>query len=304
MTDYLLRHLQVLVTTLGQLFHHPGATLMTALAIGITLALPSLLYLFTINVERASDGFTAGAPVSLFLEQEATPVQGEALTQQLAQRDGIARARFISAEQALADFKRRSGLQEALELLQNNPLPHTIVLYLEPTWQQSDALTRLLAQLAAEPLVEVAQSDVQWLTRLRALLSLVQRGVVMLAVLLAVAVVVIVSNTIRLAILNRREEIEIIKLIGGTDRFVRRPFLYSGLLQGLLGALVALILIGSCIALLRGPIGGLARLYDSEFEVIGLGAADALWVLLLGAALGWVASRWSVARYLSRLEPR
>lgn len=303
MTAYLTRHLQVLLATFGQMARSPGATLMTIAAIGITLALPTLLYLATVNLDRASAGFNRGAPVTLFLRQDLEPDSARELARKLGQQAGVEDSSFIDADEALAEFKLRSGLGAAVEMLGQNPLPHSVVLYLTADLPAA-AAAQLLRDMEAHPDVALAQSDLQWLRRLQAIISLVQRGAVLLAILLAVAVVVIISNTVRLAIVNRRDEIVIIKLIGGTDGFVRRPFLYSGFLQGLFGALVAWILIAGCLQLLGVPVAELSRLYGTEFRLTGLSASDALVVLLSGGLLGWLASRWAVGRHLSQIEPQ
>ncbi len=303
MTAYLTRHLQVLLASIGQMARNPGATVMTAAAIGVTLALPTLLYLITDNLERASAGFDKGAPVTLFLRKDLDKAGAQALARRLAQRPEVTASRFIDADAALAEFKQRSGLAAALDMLEGNPLPHSVVLDLSAD-EHTDFASRMLEELEADPDVSLAQSDLQWMRRLRAIVSLAQRGALLLAILLAVAVVVIISNTIRLAIVNRRDEIVIIKLIGGTDAFVRRPFLYSGFLQGLVGAVVAWVLIAGCLYLLGGPVDELSRLYGTEFRLVGLPLRDALLVLLCGGLLGWVASRWAVGRHLSRIEPR
>lgn len=303
MTAYLTRHLQVLLATFGQMARSPGATLMTVAAIGITLALPALLYLATVNLDRASAGLNRGAPVTLFLRQDLEAGRALELAGKLAQHPGVEQSSFIDADEALTEFKSRSGLGAAVEMLGENPLPHSVVLYLSADLT-AEAAADLLREMEADPDVALAQSDLQWMRRLRAILSLVQRGAVLLAVLLAVAVVVIISNTVRLAIVNRREEIVIIKLIGGTDGFVRRPFLYSGFLQGLLGAVVGWALIAGCLQLLGVPVAELSRLYGSEFQLTGLSVSEALAVLLGGGLLGWLASRWAVGRHLSQVEPQ
>ena len=161
----------------------------------------------------------------------------------------------------------------------------------------------VLALLLILPGVAQAQFDLEWVRRLDAILRLAQRGVLILALLLGIAVLLVVGNTIRLAILSRRAEIEVIKLIGGTDAFIRRPFLYAGLFQGLFGGLLAWILVAASLALLAGPVRDLAGLYGSGFELAGLGLRAGAILLLGGAFLGWTGSRLAVGRHLRAIEP-
>lgn len=303
MKNYLLRHVQVFFFSLGQLAKTPIATLMTLAVIGITLALPAGLYVLFDNLQRASHGWDSGAQISLFLKLDTTERNATALQDKIRALPGVAAVQYISREQALIEFKRLSGFGEALDVLDNNPLPPVIVVTPAPSMNTPDLIQTLVQTLARQPGVDLAQLDLEWIKRLHAMLTLAQRGVLILAGLLALAVLLIIGNTIRLAILNRRTEIEVIKLIGGTDAFIRRPFLYSGLLQGLLGALAAWLLVGGSLLLLSGPAEELAGLYGSHFELGGLGLVNGLWLLLGGTALGWLGSRLAVSRHLHAIEP-
>jgi cell division transport system permease protein len=271
--------------------------------IGITLALPGLLYLLVTNAERVSSEWHGGAHVSLFLRGTVDSDQAQTLAAHLEKRTDVNRVRVISSEQALSEFKELSGFGEALDALSSNPLPSLLMVIPEPRYEQPEALARMVLELQSLPAVELAQLDMEWLQRFNVILKLTRRALIVLSVLLALAVLLIVSNTIRLAIVNRRDEIEIIQLIGGTDRFIRRPFLYSGMLQGFLGAGVAIVLIALCLHLLRPPIQVLAGLYGSGFRVAGLSIFESLTVLAIGMGLGWLASRWSVGRHLDHIQP-
>lgn len=301
MKEYLTRHAQVFVSAVGQLARNPGSTLLSTAAIGVTLALPSLLFLAVDNLQRASGHWDSRAPVSVFLNKAVPAQKVDDLAAELGRLQDVVRVKTVSADQALEEFRAESGLGAAMGALDGNPLPATIVLYLRP--EAAARAGQLAESLTQREEVDFAQSDVAWLERLVALLRLAQRGVLVLTALLGFAVVVIISNTLRLAIVSRREEIEIMKLVGGSDRFVRRPFLYSGCLQGILGAVFALVVITACLHLLRGPIGELSRLYGVDLGLTGLRVDEAALVVLAGAALGWLASRWSVGRHLARIEP-
>ncbi len=303
MSAYVLRQLQVLVSSLGEFARTPWATILTVGVIGITLALPTLLYILVTNAEQVTSGWHGNAQISLFLNSDTDTERTGAVVARIRDHDKVDQARVITAEQALLEFKQLSGFGRALDMLPDNPLPTSIVVIPHKDAVTPAELQKLVDELTKLPGIDAAQLDMEWVQRFRVILSLASRTIVVLSVLLALAVTFIISNTIRLAVLGRREEIEIIKLIGGTDRFIRRPFLYSGTLQGLLGAIAAVILIVLIVQLLNGPVTVLAKLYDSGFRLIGLTAPEMLGVCAIGGGLGWLASRWSVGRHLAEIQP-
>lgn len=276
---------------------------MTVLAIGITLALPTLLYLLVENVENISRNWQGRAQISIFLKLDTTIESARDLQQDLFERPEIESSRLITAQQALDEFKNQSGFGAALDILSDNPLPASILLHLKRDHDHPDVIEKLVEETQANPEVDLAQWDMAWIKRLHVILKLVQRAVLMLAVLLVLAVVIIISNTIRLAIMNRRDEIEIMKLIGATGSFIRRPFLYGGVLQGLLGALCAGAIVSACIGLLENPVGELVMLYHGDFSTSGLNLRAFITLLLAGSGLGWLAARAAVGRYLEQIEP-
>ena len=304
MTSYLLRHLQVFFYTLGQLARAPIASLMTIAVIAITLALPTGLYLLIENVQRMSTGLDGGAKISLFLKADVDDAAAAQLSERIRQTLEVATVEYISPKQALAEFKRLSGFGETLDTLTHNPLPPVLIVQPSVTLDTPQKLDDLVNRLRANVEVGLAQLDLQWVKRLHGLLQIARRGVWLLSVSLALAVVLIIGNTIRLAVLSRREEIEVIKLVGGTNAFIRRPFLYTGLLQGAAGALAAWALVSLCLSLLAGPIGAVADLYASNFRAEGLGSYGIAILVGVGALLGWVGSRIAVGRHLGNLEPR
>ncbi len=303
MKTYLLRHLQVLFYSLGQLARAPFASLVAVAMIGISLALPAGLYVLLENVQRVSGAWDDAAQLSVFLKRDIGERTAQALAQKIRARPEIASVQYISREAALAEFKRLSGFGAALNALDSNPLP--AVLAIRPATAHGDAATldRLGKDLQAMREVELVQLDLDWIKRLNAIIELARRGVWLLAAVLALALTLIVGNTIRLAVLGHRTEIEIIKLVGGTDAFIRRPFLYSGLLQGLGGAFCAWALLALVLALLAAPVHDLAALYGSRFELRGLDGQAGLVLLGLGALLGWLGSRLAVGRHLRAIEP-
>ena len=216
----------------------------------------------------------------------------------------VGAVRFISKQDALREFKQNAGFSEAMQALEENPLPHVIVIQPSMSHTSKLAMQTLLARLQGMPHVDVAQLDEEWIMRLYSIMDFIKRGVWLLAAMLALAVLLVVGNTIRLAIQNRRDEIVIVKLIGGTDAFIRRPFLYTGFWYGLFGALIAFILLSIALFMLNEPIARLAQLYHSDAVLASLDARTALSLfggaILLGLAGSWLA----VGRHLRDIEPR
>ncbi|MCW9088720.1 MAG: permease-like cell division protein FtsX [Gammaproteobacteria bacterium] len=301
--NYLLRHAQTLIYALGQLSRRPFATLMTVAVIGIALAMPAGLHVMLKNVQSVLSGWDSAAQISLFLQKDATESSALALATQLEQRSEIASVDYISAEQAMSEFQRLSGFGDALKALEENPLPAVLVIHPALQQQGPEQLQRLVEELRGEAKVDLAQLDMQWVKRLYGLMDIGRRGVWVLASLLALAVLLVVGNTIRLAIQNRRDEIVITKLIGGTDAFIRRPFLYTGFWYGLLGGVIAFVMVEASLWVLAGPVNNLAGLYNSSFHLAGvdLGTAGAL--LLGGLSLGLCGSWLAVGRHLREIEP-
>ena len=303
MPRYLERHLQALIGSLGQLWRQRVNTLLTALVIGVSLALPASLLLGLATLQQATAGWDGDARLTAYLKTNLPDADAAELAGKLRRElDGEARVTLIDRAQALAEFERSSGLGEALALLGDNPLPAALVL--TPAGRADEAqLTRLAERLRALPQVDDVQADLDWVRRLNALLELGRRTVWVFAALLGTGVVLVTGNTIRLAIFNRRAEIEITKLIGGTDAFIRRPFLYWGLLQGLAGGIVAMLLLLGVHIALAGPVRTLAGLYGSPLTLTTPGFLGSVGVLLLGGGLGLAGAALAVGRHLREIEP-
>jgi cell division transport system permease protein len=300
---YLAQHAQAFFESAGRLIRHPVASLMTVAVIAISLALPAGFYVLIDNLARVSRGWEGGSQISLFLKRDVTGKAAEKFADRVRRLPQVTRVDYISPEAALAEFKRSSGFGSALDALDRNPLPPVLVVHPRVD-VPADGLEALVRELGRYPEVELAQLDLEWVRRLHALLMIAERGVWLLAALLAAGVVLIIGNTIRLAVLNRKDEIEIIKLVGGTDAFIRRPFLHAGVQQGLAGALLAWGLVAITLALLAGPVRDLASLYGSDFRAEGLDASAVGLLLGAGALLGWLGSRLAVGRHLKAIEPR
>jgi cell division transport system permease protein len=293
---------RVFFATLGRLLRQPVATLLTASVIGITLALPAALHVLAQNVSAISYSWEGTLQASLFLKDEVSAERGRELAQALQGKPGVLRASYISREQSLVEFRELSGFGDALDLLADNPLPAVIVVTPQRDLAQHQ-VGRLVDELSRLREVEVAKLDQKWLERLYAILAIVQRTVLIIAALLALAVIVTVGNTIRLDIENRRDEIIVMKLIGAPNAFIRRPFLYTGLWYGLFGGLIAWLLVDVALQALAGPARHLAGLYESSFQLAGLSWESGLLMLGAGVLLGALGSGWTVGRHLSRYEP-
>ena len=274
---------------------------MTWLVIGIALALPAILYVMLLNASMISGDWGGKPRVSLYLEQEVTLTAARALTTELANMAGVESASFISSEEALKSFQHRSGFGDVLGTLERNPLPHVIELV--PAGNDTVVLAGMIASFEENPAIERASVDLEWLERLFALLRFAERLVMALGAVLGLGVMLIMGNTIRLAIENRRKEIEVVKLVGGTDGFVRRPFLYLGFWYGLGGAVIAFVLLQLSLGILSGPVEALAPSYRDEFALQGLGVAGNLLLLAGGAALGVMGAVVAVSRHLTAIEP-
>lgn len=300
---WLMRNLQVLFSSLGRLWQRPLGSLMSILVIAIAMALPTGLYVVVHNLERLAQGWEGAASATLFLEQGLKAGQVEALLKRLRQEPGISAIQHLDPDQALAEFRQYSGLGEAVSQLQENPLPHVVLVRTADPHIPVEAFSSLLERMKALPEVETATADLQWMRRFQAIVRILQRGAQLLSVLLAMAVVLVIGNTIRLEIQNRRQEIRIVKLVGGSNAFIRRPFLYEGFWYGLLGSLTALLLVAASWLLLRDPVDRLSQLYGSGFALEGIALQTAGMVLLLGCLLG-VAGAWiAVHQQLGEIEP-
>ena len=300
---YFKGHFQALFLSLGRVSRNPLSSLMTIAVIGIALALPAGLHVALKNVQSVSAGWEEAVQISLFLNQGVEVAEATRVVEKISAMPSIEEVIHVTPQQALGEFRQYSGFGEAIEVLEENPLPN--VLLVRPTKEASEPLMvePLLHELRNLPSVEMAQLDMEWLKRLYAIMAIGERGVLVLAVLLALAVLLIVGNTIRLAIQNRRDEIEVQKLIGATDAFIQRPFLYSGLWHGLLGAVMAWLLVTLSLWLLRGPVQQLSLLYNSNFSLGSLEAVGILVVLVVGGLLGLLGAWLAVGRHLRDIEP-
>jgi len=303
MGAWFTRHMQTLVGALGRLSQHKLATLLTTLVIGIALALPACLHLLIANAQIATNNFDRAVDLSVFFKRPTAVEAVDRVAERLKQRRDVASIEIITAEEALKEFRRESGFGAALDALTDNPLPHALIVHPKGDYATAVHLEELAKDIRALPSVELVQLDTAWVNRLQAILEAIRRAIVLAAGLLALGVMAVVGNTIRLDIQNRRQEIEVTKLVGGSNAFVRRPFLYTGVWYGIGGALIAWLLTGIVVAVLREPVGKIAGLYGSGFQIQGLGLDPTLILLGAGIVLGWLGSFIAASRHLREIEP-
>jgi cell division transport system permease protein len=298
------RHAQAFLGSLGRLARTPFSTGLTILVIALALALPAALRLLVLNAQLATGSFTSAVNLSVYLKPEVPLVKAQQLERSARDRPDVAHVQLIPAEKAMEEFRTYSGFGAALDALKDNPLPH--VLHVQPRneAQSAGAVESLRRYFTAWPEVDLVQVDTEWVMRFNAILDVLQRLLVIAAALLGAGVLAVIGNTIRLEILNRRAEIEVTKLVGGSNSFVRRPFLYTGVLYGLGGALLAWAIVETAVIVLDHPIATLAELYGSHFYLQGPPMQDVGALLAAGVVLGWMGAWISAARHLRRIEPR
>ncbi len=300
---WLLQHLQAFIFSLGQFAKYPLSNILTSAVIGISLALPASFYLLLDNVRFVSSSWDGAVQVTLFLQTEIDDKQALTFANKLKENKSIDETTLINRADALAEYQKLSGFADALNALDENPLPNVILIKPAIDVMNEAQTESLIKDLEAMPEVDNAQYDSHWIKRLLYLLDIINRVIIILSTLLAIGVLLIIGNTIRLSIYNRRAEIEITKLFGGTDSFIQRPFLYSGLWYGAFGGIIAWLLVGISMQLLRSPVKQLANLYASDFELIGLGFTSSLMLVGIGVLLGLCGSWISVKRHLSAIDP-
>jgi cell division transport system permease protein len=277
------------------------SNLLTVLVIGIALALPAGLLVLLDNVRALSTSWQGAVDITVYLDMSVDAARAKELAATIEARDDVSRVVFVSREQALEEFRMSSGFGEALDALTENPLPHLLVV--RPASGIEGDVEALAGSLRSLKEAKLVQLDTLWVTRLRAMLGLARRIIDIVAVLLGAGVLLVIGNTIRLEIYNRRNEIEVVKLVGGSNAFVRRPYLYLGLVYGFAGGAVAAALLAATHHLLASPVRALAGLYGSGYELGGLSALETLVLIGGGSLLGWAGAGLAAARHLRAIEP-
>ena len=302
---YKAHHRETLRASLVKMLHEPMQTVLTVMVIAIALALPASLYLTVDNVQQLGSNFESSAQITVFVNKGAKPEAIEGLEKKLNGMTGVTSVEYISAQQALLEFKALSGFGSALRYLEDNPLP--AVFLVQPMMEGEVDLVqtqKIITDITALPVVDDVQIDMAWLQRLHSLIEMGHKIVLALGITLGIGVLLVIGNTIRLAIESRRNEIIVVKLVGGTNAYVRRPFLYTGLLLGLFGALIASTMLFSCLIWISSSVEDLASLYQSQYRLQGLGITGFLSLMLIGGVFGLGGAWIAVSRHLRDIEPR
>lgn len=296
------QHIRVAQTALRRMFSSPASGILNILVIGIALSLPAGMYVLLQNAQGLVTQVSGTPQISLFLMLDAAPDDIAQLRKKLMQNSAISKFVFVSRTDALKSLGQSNGLTDVIAGLEGNPLPDAYVV--TPKSANARTLDELRGELQQLPHVDLAQLDSAWAYKLEAILEFTRILILILASLLSLALIAITFNTIRLQIMTQRDEIEVAKLIGATDAFIRRPFLYFGAMQGLLGGISAWLLITLSLHLLKQPLATLSQLYASNFSLHPLTLSDSLTLMLFSLYLGWIGAWLSVARHLSEIEPR
>jgi cell division transport system permease protein len=304
LSSYGTRHLQALFGALGRLVRTPLATMLTLIVIGVALALPAGLALLVHNVRLATGDLRAANDFTVHFKLETSIERVNQLARSVRERGGVESVTVTSADAALEEFKQASGFGDALSALEKNPLPHHLLVRPAPDASSPNDIESLRRYFEAWPEVDLVQLDLDWVRRLHALLDLLRRALWVAVAVLGLGVLAVIGNTIRLEIQNRRAEIEVTKLVGGSNAFVRRPFLYTGIFYGLGGALLAAVFVFGAMTYLDQAVGLLSQQYGGRFVLTGLGPEGLGWLTGLGAVLGWIGALISTGRHLRRIEPR
>ena len=304
MKTYVSRHFQVLFATLGDMRRTPIASLSTIAIIGISLLLPALLYIIVKSGDQLSHDWQGQPQFSVFLQQDLQSDEAQLIFEELRLHPAVQLAEFITPDAALKEFEALSGLEFELSLLDQNPLPASIVVLPGEQYHSTDELQQLRTELAKIDGIEEIRMDLEWTDRFNAILAYLSQAALIVSVFLGVALILVIGTTIKLLILNRSQEIEITKLVGGSNSFVRRPFLYFGLYFGVFGALLAIGLLQLIATMMATATTELAGLYGRSTLLYQIGWQEVSSLILGGGLLGWLAARLSVAQHLGRIKPR
>jgi cell division transport system permease protein len=300
---YFRDHARVLLFSLGKLYRTPFATTLTILMVAVALALPACLYVLLSNMQTVTQQWNDAGQISLFLNSKTSDQQIEQLRKQLTKHSQIEKVTYIPADLALSEFKKRSEFDELLEGLSTNPLPPSLVVTPKDSAKQSTELNKLKSEFQGLANVEQVQLDMQWLQRLQAITEIIRRVIMAIGIMLGLSVLLVVGNSIRLDIENRRAEIEVTKLIGASDSFIRRPFLYGGMWFGLLGGILALLLVFIVLLVIRHPTQDLVTLYNSEFKLMLPSFKQSIGLIGSSIFLGLLGSWLAVGHRIAKIQP-
>ncbi|AWB66575.1 cell division protein FtsX [Saccharobesus litoralis] len=292
------------LASLGEIWRDPIPSILTIAVLGVSLTLPATLYVVVKNAESVESNWESASEISLFFHKHVSKPQLEKTVKQIELMAQVESVEFISSQKALAEFEQLSGFGDALQYLGENPLPDVLIVIPQAEYASPGLAGELKQELEALPEVDFGKLDIEWLRRLEAVVGLINDALTSLALLLVVSVVLIVGNTIRLSIINQREQIEVLKLVGATDAFIHRPFLFTGIWYGFFGGVIAWIAIELMLLWISVAIERLAQLYQADFALQGLSAGDMMHLLLISMSLGLFGSWWVVHRQIKLIEPQ
>ena len=302
--SYFAHHRASLKAAAARITSQPVHTLLTSLVVAIAIALPAILLIALLNLQSLGDSWDTKPKLSLYLHSRAQQPAIDVLLAALDNDLRVANVRYISASDALSEFEQLSGFGVVLAGLDNNPLPASIELELHADFMRPQLQRGLAEEFEALVVVDEVAVDLQWVQRFLSITELVRQIVLFLAGLLAFGALLAIGNTVRLIIENRKDEIIVIKLVGGTNGFVRRPLIYTGGLYGFIGGVLACLIVAIGLSMLGGAVGAIAESYQSDFRVHGFGFSSAMMLMLAGTILGWLGAEFAVGRHLSKIEPR
>ncbi|WP_427500607.1 permease-like cell division protein FtsX [Methylomonas sp. MED-D] len=297
---YLLNHAHGLFSSLGRLTRSPFTSAMTVLVLAIAVSLSGGFYIGVANIQQLTGNLESSNQMSLFLHDNVTDAAGQKLVEQLRQNPSVDAVKLITKQQALDEFKANSGFGDALNALEQNPLPGVVQVQPKHTLESNADIETLMAEFKQLPQVDFVQVDMQWVARLQTIMTIASRGVMLVSLLLGFAVTFITGNTIRLELQNRQDEVYISKLVGATNAFIQRPFLYTGFWLGFIAGFLGWLIVTVMLLILESPVEKLSVLYNSAFELLFLSFGEFLLLLTISSALA-VCGAWVVLHYQLRL---
>lgn len=298
-----IHNLRQIVTSLGEIWRTPVASVMTILVMGLSLTLPATLHVIVKNVQAINLEWDNASEITLFLKDGLSEQKIASAVRRISAYDDVEKIKYISKQQALEEFKSLSGFGQAIAYLDNNPLPASFIVTPDTHHRQAETARTLLIKLEKEREIDFGKLDIDWLTRLNAIVSMLEQSVITVALLLLISVVLIIGNTIRLSIISRREEIEVMKLVGATEAFIQRPFVYTGIWYGLMGGVIAFIVVTIVVWWMQLTLSEVAGLYVGDFNIDGLSFGEFVALLSVATGLGFSGAFWSVHRYIKEIEP-
>jgi len=301
--NYLDFHRQALRTCIRPMLQSPLSTFSTLLVLAITLMLPTLFWTASDNLKKLSENWNAQGQLTVYFKTSLSGEELNVVQAKIHNIEGIADTRFISAEEGLKDLGQQEGMQDVLKDLPKNPLPAATIVIPDLSQQDQDSLVQLKRKLQSIQGVDIVKLDIQWIQRLQAILKMLHQIANLIILILGIAVVLIISNTLRLSIQNNQEEIRILKLIGAPDRFILRPFLYAGIIYGLFAAIEAVILSNICLSVVAISVEQVARQYDVQWPLSHTSLPETISILFFSIILGWLAALISVKKQVRYIEP-